>query len=213
MLIIEALKFDNFYSGDTISPMSSKELQYSFAPNRKGDKFVVKEPTALVRARRAQERSRNERRRIFAEREEQWLKGENCPDPAIIDSRRIIDLGSGGRFDAVIITKEGETERAFRFVGSLSSENGYSLGDLSPYELRGVEDMNKLTFKPGVILDGNSTFGPNFYPGIAVQEGGLVFEPQEQAAGKIGVWEELEGNGQGAFRMFRKNNSQATTAA
>lgn len=184
--------------------MSNKELQYYFVPNRKGDRFVVKEPRALVRARREHETAKRERLRIFSERQEKWLKGENCPDPTIVDSRRVIDLGfGGGKFDAVIITKEGETEKAFRYVGSLSSDNGYSLNALTSYDMSGVENMSKLTFKPGVILDGNSTFGPGFYTGHAVQEGGLVFEPQEQAAGKIGVWEELEGNGQGAFKMFR----------
>ncbi len=162
------------------------------------------EPRALVNAREATEQRKRERMEVFAQQEKEWRRGVNCPHPSIVDSRRVIDLGHMGKFDAIIITKEGDTENAFRYVGALSPENGFRLEPLSD-ELSYVEDTKRLRFMPGVVLNGNETFHPlNFDTNTPIQQGGLVFETQEQATRKIGVWEELQGDGQGRFHMMRR---------
>ena len=191
-----------------------------------------------------------------------WLKdrpqvrGINCPDKRIIETRSIVDLNAGGKFDAVIIMREA-TERAFRYIGTISNRKGKSQPQALSSFVRDatvefglllgssthmtqeqwrqmvslIEDPTKLHFMPGVVVDEQATFqegfksttknlieddqertlfeeilgGPLVYEEIdAVQLGGVVFLDKKKARGKIGVWEELETDGQGKFRFFRK---------
>lgn len=188
-------------------------------------------------------------------RENEWVRGINCPDERIIETRRVVDLHAAGKFDAVIITSENGQERGFRYIGEISSRRGKNTAIAeftrdafaeSPSTLvisslpasaeavkdavRLIEDPRRLQFMPGVVVD-QATFQEGFksttknliedvveitffeemfgeplvYEEIdAVQLGGVVFLDKKKARGKIGVWEELETDGEGRFRFFRR---------
>lgn len=156
-------------------------------------------------------------------------RGINCPDDRIIETIRVVDLNAAGKFDAVIITSENGQERGFRYIGEISSRRGKNTAIAkftrdafveSPATLvisslpasaealkdavRLIEDPRRLQFMPGVVVDLEKTFGPDYWHGNAMQVGGVVFRDKNKARGKIGVWEELETDGKGRFRFFRR---------
>lgn len=57
---------------------------------------------------------------------------------------------------------------------------------------------------PGIVVDLEATFGPDYWEGDAMQLGGVVFKDKKKARGKVGIWEELETDGNGRFRFFRR---------
>lgn len=158
-----------------------------------------------------------------------YLKGVNPPDKSIVETRRFVDLNALGKFDAIMITAREGHEQAFRYIGALSNRRGkpralsefmrdvvveapttriYSTFPASEEEVKKalnlIEDPTRLQFFPGVIVNLAATFGEEFWPGLAMQLGGVVFKPKQKVRGRIGVWEELDGDGEGRFRFFRK---------
>lgn len=139
----------------------------------------------------------------IAEIEAELRGGINCPLPSICDSRIVHD-GVVDKFDAVIVTNEQGAERAFRWVGSLprNGEAAISLDGLDEWHKAFIEDPAKVIYMPGVVIDEERTFGSHMWT-ARIQQGGLEFVPRETAQKMIGVWEELRGNEEGAFYMFR----------
>lgn len=58
----------------------------------------------------------------------EWVRGINCPDVRIIETRRVVDLNAMGKFDAVIITSDDGQERGFRYIGEIVNRRGKSKG-------------------------------------------------------------------------------------
>lgn len=176
--------------------------QYRFDTDPQTNSFVKKLPSVLE-----QRRLNRQMARDLAKIEDEWMRGENCPDKSIVDTRRGIDLNYDIPF-AVVITqeKENEPERAYRYVGEVTPrKNGMvAKDDVEPWALALVEDQSKLVAMPGIVINAEKTFGLDWDVSRAIQQGGVVFKTRKELKGNYGIWEELEGNGEGAFRMSRK---------
>lgn len=178
-----------------------ESLQYRFEPSKNGSRFLIKKPEILL------ERERRDRdfAKGMAMMMDRHKRGVNCPDKSIIETRIILD-GNVDIFDPVIITNERGSERAYRWVGNIQTKRGepLSLERLGKGRRAAlVENPAKIVYMPKIAIDGEATLGENLYTDSMIQDGGLVFVDKKQARGLVGVWEELEGNGEGAFRMHR----------